>query len=295
MKWLGVPCCAALALGSRLAAADLPAAVHIWYRSSQGCPDGDAFVRRLSELGRTAQLAQVGDAVDFLVSVSSGPEGSSGRLERQTQAGQLAIREMRAAGCEQITEGLALSLDLAIDPRPAYEATSERSSALRLGASGTLATGFSPAPLPGAALFVELAAQPAGASGRLEARVARGSGEGRAEVEVEVSVLLARLEGCPVTGSLGPWRFQPCAAVDVGRVWASSSHRVGRSDAGVWASASVLGRAVWQLEPRWALGVQAGAALPFVHYDLGPAEGSPVFRTHTVGFELGLGVAWQLP
>jgi hypothetical protein len=40
-----------------------PDPVWVWYRSSEGCPDG-AFIARLAELGQAARLASVGDRVD---------------------------------------------------------------------------------------------------------------------------------------------------------------------------------------------------------------------------------------
>lgn len=92
------------------------AALSIWYRSSEGCPDGAVFVTRLAELGRAATLARVGDRVDFVVTVAAAPDASSGRLERQTARGTVAIRELAAPRCEEVTEALALSLEIALAP-----------------------------------------------------------------------------------------------------------------------------------------------------------------------------------
>jgi len=295
---LGVPCLAALALLSSEAAAELPP-VHIWYRGSDGCPDGNAFVRRLRELGRAAQLAEVGDRVDFMVSVASSTGGSSGRLERQTQAGQMAIREMVAPRCEQVSEGLALSLDLALDPplasSPPGKLSAENRRQVVLGLAATLATGLAPAALPGIALFGEVAAHAAGPRLRAEARAAYGRSQADADVDVEVGVLAGRLEGCPLAWATGSWTWEPCLGVDLGALWASSSHTLGRSDVGLWASGVALGRARWQLQPQLVLALQVGAALPFVRYELGAEQGPAVFRTQPVGLELALAAAWQLP
>jgi hypothetical protein len=54
--------------------------------------------------------------VDFVVTVAHAAEQSSGRLERQTELGTMAIREISAGRCDEVVEGLALSLDLALDP-----------------------------------------------------------------------------------------------------------------------------------------------------------------------------------
>jgi hypothetical protein len=106
--------------------------VWVWYRTSEGCPDGEAFVSRLSALGKAARLARVGDRVDFVVTLGSGPSESSGRLERQTRGGIVAIREYRDARCEQVAEALALTLDLALEPEaaPAAGAASRVSSSV---------------------------------------------------------------------------------------------------------------------------------------------------------------------
>jgi hypothetical protein len=88
----------------------------IWYRSSEGCPEGSVFLARLAELGRPASLARVGDRVDFVVTVARAQSSSSGRLERQTARGTVAIRELEAPGCEEVTAALALSLEIALDP-----------------------------------------------------------------------------------------------------------------------------------------------------------------------------------
>lgn len=273
------------------------AGVHIWYRGTQGCPDGTAFVARLVALGRSAQLAHAGDPVDFLVSVSSGTEGSTGRLERQTERGQMAIREMAAPRCEQVTEGLALSLDLALDPERApapSEAPAAHEPALLLGAEATLVTGVTPAPLPGVALFAELTGAGAAPALRFEARGSHGGGSGTGSVELDVNLLAARLEGCPIAWQWSSLTLGPCVALDLGALWASSSNPDGRSDRGVWGSGSVLGRALWQVEPRLAVGLQAGVALPFVRYDMGANARSPVFQTRAVGVDVALGAAWQL-
>src|SRR4051812_29552357 len=92
--------------------------VSVWYRGSDGCPDGQDFVRRLRELGRPAALANVGDRVDFVVTLAAHESSSAGRLERQTGRGTVAIREVESAACTDVAEALALSLELTLEPAP---------------------------------------------------------------------------------------------------------------------------------------------------------------------------------
>jgi len=91
-------------------------ATSIWYRSSDRCPDGVDFLQRLEQLGRSARLADAGDTIDFVVTLGSKDGGSFGRLERQTERGTVAIREVEAPACVEVADALALSLDLALDP-----------------------------------------------------------------------------------------------------------------------------------------------------------------------------------
>ncbi|HKO52611.1 MAG TPA: hypothetical protein VJV79_33115 [Polyangiaceae bacterium] len=90
----------------------------VWYRASEACPGGAQFLEKLAESSRKARLAQAGDHIDFVVTlVASGGE-TVGRLERQTNAGIVAIRELRDATCERVADALALSLSLALGPEP---------------------------------------------------------------------------------------------------------------------------------------------------------------------------------
>jgi hypothetical protein len=91
----------------------------IWYRSSDGCPDGAAFVARLRGAAAGAKLAGAGDRIDFVVTLGTTGGESSGRLERQTQSGTVAVREIAAPSCEEIADVLALTLTLALEPPPA--------------------------------------------------------------------------------------------------------------------------------------------------------------------------------
>ena len=113
-------------LTSGRARADDPAG--IWYRTSNGCPDGEAFVALVEQRGRTARLVTVGDRVDFVVTLSAEPAGSTGRLERQTSEGIVAVKEISAESCEEVADALALTLALADVQHPASTAPPESSA-----------------------------------------------------------------------------------------------------------------------------------------------------------------------
>ena len=102
----------------------------IWYRSAQGCPEADAFLSKLSARNVRSRLAQVGDTIDFVVTLGVGPDGRGrGVLERQTQTGTVAIRKVEDAGCEPIADALALTLALSIEGHAAEGQTSAAATA----------------------------------------------------------------------------------------------------------------------------------------------------------------------
>jgi hypothetical protein len=91
--------------------------VSVWHRSADGCPGAQAFLDELRARNVHARLAQVGDTIDFVVTLGAGPRGRSrGVLERQTQTGTVAIRSVDDASCVQVSQALALTLALSIAP-----------------------------------------------------------------------------------------------------------------------------------------------------------------------------------
>ena len=98
------------------AAADGPVAPAVWYRASAECPTGPEFLGKIADSATRARLAQAGDHIEFVVTLVTGNGETVGRLERQTQGGTVAIRELRDATCVQVADALALSLGLALDP-----------------------------------------------------------------------------------------------------------------------------------------------------------------------------------
>jgi hypothetical protein len=278
-----------------------PGTVRVWYRHTEGCLDGTSFVGLLERLHRSVSLAGVGDHVDFVVTLAFSPQQSSGRLERQSKEGTVAIREVTASTCQEVAEVLALSLDLALqpapEPAPSTPAEGVPRSApdpgwqARLGAQATLTTGLAGAVLPGAALFFDLRPDDAGFSGRFSLRGALG--ERDAQVDLLVGLATTRLEGC-WSLSFGSVDAGPCLGLDLGLVFAEGSGNTGRSDAGLWSSAGVSARAGWQLGRSIVLEAQAGVLVPFVRYRFSAVEGGDVSTSASVGFDAALGCSFLL-
>jgi hypothetical protein len=313
-----------LAMG---AVAAEPASVWIWYRTSDGCPDGESFVTRLNVLGQSARLAGVGDRVDFVVTLGHERDTSSGRLERQTRSGTVAIREYRDADCAQVAEALALTLDLALEPndpppdvrRASADGASALDRAVRsdeprpngapprdsseaplanvaLGAQATLATGVAPEPLPGAALFLELGSSDwLPRSSRLT--LLGGYSESTAGArQLDVTLLGVRAEACPLRWSVSTaLLLEPCAGAEAGLIRGEGADPAGTADTGFWSSVLAQGRvAIGVGGPLW-LEAQVGGRVPLVRYEMGTRDGSADwFRTGAVGLEAGVGASWQI-
>jgi hypothetical protein len=183
------------AVPESVAIADAPSTTLLWYRSAEGCPDGRQFLALLQSRGVEARLAEVGDRIDFVVTLGNGSAGGSGLLERQSATGTVAVRKLDGGTCDQVAEGIALTLSLANTPIPHTEVRAvepapiekrvgapERGTeneivrdALRpaashvagrvntaerrwaIGVAGDVVSGLAPDPMPGAALFLSFA------------------------------------------------------------------------------------------------------------------------------------------
>lgn len=100
-------------------AAETPGPSVVWYRASEQCPNGAAFLTQTGSGAEALRLAVAGDRIDFVVTIAAEGGQVVGRLERQTRAGTVAIRELRDTDCGRVAEALALSLGLALAPTDA--------------------------------------------------------------------------------------------------------------------------------------------------------------------------------
>ena len=261
-----------LALGLSLAAparGQEPAPV-IWYRASQQCPSDADFIAKLAENPVKPRLAEAGDHVDFLVTLVDSGTQTVGRLERQTRAGTVAIRELRDTSCARVAEGLALSLGLALEPSQPNEtqrvaaSTSAKSETEEAKATPVSSAPVAVAPLPSVSATPTQRDEPQAAPAKR--RLAVGAAAG-------------------VLYGLSP---EPMARgqvfLDLDPVWA----KLGRKFSARWGAVFALGTAATRIGPvrswllgsyvegcPWQLGYAAFAVRPCLDLELGVSGASP--------------------
>ena len=303
----------------------------IWYRSGEGCLDGSGFLERLAARGVTARLAVVGDPIDFVVTLGTGADGAHGLLERQTKTGTVAIRRLDGGTCDEIADGLALSLSLADAPeerrrdepaatasKPATDGPAraeplpERNSAptrslppardvgahVAIGIQGNVVSGVAPVLLPGASVFIGFEPR-AGVLPRSSLRAAVFGDVGAASADgyhYNIWLLGGRIQACPVWIGGASLRAHPCASVDLGAIQTTGTGVTGRAAGDFWAAARFGVRLDLAIAERLALEAEIDAELPLTRYDIvaGQAETS-LYRTAPAGVAGGLGVYFILP
>jgi hypothetical protein len=305
----------------------------IWYRSAEGCPDGQGFLARLAARGVEARLAVVGDPIDFVVTLGSGAEGARGLLERQTKTGTVAIRRLDGGTCDEIADGLALSLSLADAPEERRREAPERSvqkpveatpaplqpteppferavtatapaardsrARVSIGIQANVVSGVAPEPMPGVSLFVDFAPGGSGLLSRSSARAGAFGYTGASSTDAhdyEVWLAGGRVGACPAWFGGSTVRVHPCVSVDLGTIRTAGSGPTGRATGAFWGAARLGLRLELHVSERIALEAQADAQFPFTRYEIvaGPAENT-LYRTAAAGFGGGLGAYFTLP
>lgn len=302
--------------------------VYVWYRSTDGCPDGEAFLGRLAARNVEAKIAQVGDPIDFVVTLGRTESGAEGLLEKQDATKTVAIRRLSGDTCEHVADAIALGLVLAGAPTHATESPSaepakgptpvappppapsppatqavaplvrEHRPRWSLGAQGGVTFGLTPEAWPGGALFVELEPQGTGlfrdAAFRLWAAGASTSSSG--ERGFRTWNAAGRLEACPIRFGSAVVYASPCAAFELGVLGTSTEGEQGRSDHGVWAAVSAAARLAVRVAGPVALEAQVSGVIPLNRYEfVSDVDSSTVYRASAIGVSLGAGVSVRFP
>jgi len=278
--------------------------VNVWYRAAAACPDGGRFIQLVSERTPRARLADIGDRVDFVVTMGSKANASFGRLERQTARGTIAIRELAGESCDQIADALALTLALTLtpgsepaddpgeatslpsqpvpdaepgakperdrQPRAASEPTKKRRaetqpSALRV-AGGVVGT------LVGGVAPAVLRGFGVYVQGALRGhglfrpstRLALGFA-GSNDDPLDVSIYSGRLDACPLALGTSSILLRSCLNLEIGQISANYGSNDAK-DRDIWVSSGALLRLEYYVFDRVLVDVSAGARLPLRAY-----------------------------
>jgi len=236
-----------------------PAPIVVWYRASEECPAGPDFLARLGARAAATKLAGAGDHIDFVVTLVATDTETVGRLERQTQAGTVAIRELRDASCERVADALSLSLALSLPSL--HEATVADTNVPTAVEPTTeqAPINLPPRPVPKSTVEPLPRASPAplavtklASSGRLGARAGAVVGimpdaMARAEVHLELDGLLPRVPSHPFlrVGALAALGSRHTAEAGPIREWIGAGRlqgcpwRIGKQGASVFPCLAV--------------------------------------------------------
>lgn len=298
----------AFAIGVLLRAipAQAAAPISIWFRATDDCPNGEAFVTRLSAHAVEGQIASVGDRIDFVVTLGKKDGQSSAVLERQSSEGTVALRELRGPSCDAVAEALALTLALTVDPDAtprddgsqhpvATAVVTPAATEPAVPAAAATAGGATPdhivaderndrprrarwlVGLLGSVDTIISGAPLWGGAAFVELHSTRGlkpsarlsfvAGTAKDPIpNVRLTLVTGRLEGCPVF--LGSSvAIGACAALDLGALGASSSAAGGHSDSSFWSALSGITRLRY-LSPDagWYAELQGSLTVPFTRY-----------------------------
>jgi len=324
---------ACLVLGwSAPAAAQEPTV--IWYRNSSGCPGAAAFQTLVEGRGRAAKIATVGDRVDFVVTVSQGEGEATGRLERQTADGVVAVREMSGDTCDEVASALAFTLSLADQPRtaesleapPGPRSTETEQSPISAATPTPSVRSVPDSPAPNATVDRKGPPLPRSGKAWLSASAAgrsavapRGVWGGQVALSLErirvplhleaqvarggheaergrfnLTLWAGRVEVCPIAIE-GRVRLAWCGGLELGQLRGQGVGADQVRSTGPWAAGAVQERLRWPADRSLALEGSLGLFVPLVaHQVVAKNPHALLHRVDAAGLAASLGVAFRL-
>lgn len=303
-------CCAPGAALAQPSGGDGTEPFRLVWSSSAGCGDARGFSSELKS--RTALLRDAvrGEhAITFIVETFREREGVRGQLTVRKPGGELSVREVPGASCEEVESAMALIAALMVDPlatgspRPPRrpEAAPEPKPAPAYGwrvehrLIGQSAVAPQVAWGQAGQLMVTREASAWRPSLALSAHVARATTSapsGSAELEWAV----AQLSVCPLgVQPSARWDLRACAALQLGRLRGTGFETASPASTSVfWSAAGLQLEARWELlEPLW-VGWEGALTFPFTRerFFLEPEE--TLHRIPFLAGSFGLGVGLRI-
>ena len=232
----------------RSAAQAAPEAIAWTYRAPPECPPAEIFEREFESRTKRAELVTglVNATRSFVVTLSSEPGRTVGRIEIDGPAGAVAKRVVAGHTCRGVVSALALVAVLAIDPLAAeapspQEPDSRRARAVpqplpvaapdngrmwtsrtvvASGLEGGTVIGLFPNPAPSVSTFVEARRERSSVlspSARLSLSASVSSSASVSPGSASFRWMAAGLDGCPFELRFAKgWRATPCALLQAG-------------------------------------------------------------------------------
>ena len=240
------------------AAPEAPEAIGWTYRAPPECPTAEVFEREFESRTKRAELVTgVANATrSFVVTLSSEPGRTVGRLEIDGPAGAVSKRVVAGHTCGAVVSALALVAVLAVDPlaaeaepaprtarpvpQPLHASTPDNGrvstshTVVASGLAGGTVVGLFPDPAPSVSTFFEARRERGSAlspSARLSLSASASSSVSVSRGSASFRWMAATLDGCPFELHWAKgWRATPCAFVQLG-VLAGTGHGVATPEA----------------------------------------------------------------
>jgi hypothetical protein len=329
--WFWAPALLATLCWPSGAAAEIagePEPIRLSYTAVDACPSREAFLARLRTRTTRFREAAEGEAARvFTVELAAGGEASKGRLTVSARDGSSAIREVKAATCEQVSAALALVVAVAIDPqalieaatpksepvppppvppsappetaRPAAPTRIDRTARVAMGVRWDEVSGVTPLLRPVLRPFLEIVGDRPGVfvpgfrisfAWTHNAHVATASGA------ADFSWYVGRVEACPLRLGSVATSLTWCATFDAGALRvAGQDAPVNTARARPWVSSGLSARGSARLW-RWVFAeLEAGAAAPWFKDRWLFADGSALYAAPPVSVWVGAGLGCRFP
>jgi hypothetical protein len=287
------------------------------YRAPPECPSRAEFSAQVA--ARTGSWQAPDSPFSVTVRIDEEQAGVVGRVTFD-RAGQRTLRELRAAGCTELTQALSLIVAVFVDPHvtsrapapgeppppPVYLVSAAAPPPQRpglwfaVGPEAALTTAITRDPTFGERVFLQLGRgnrSLLASSARLSFSHLAGhelspASGNRAEFELDA----ARLDGCLLRVAEAALAFEPCLVVEVGRLRAVGVHHVGRvTHDQAWGALGMVLRPTLTLARRLVLGAGLGFSVPLQRYRFAFTGESELTHNPDLAFEASLSLALRFP
>ena len=288
------------------------------YRVPAECPTSTDFSAQVA--ARTPGWLAPSAPFTVTVVIGRGAQGFIGRVTL-ARGEQRTVRELQAAGCNELVQALAFIVAVVIDPHASSAPLRAPKEQPRAPVLPVAAPPLLPrkarrwfiagpevaleTPLTGHVLAAERLFLGVGrgerslplSSARLSfARASSHASSPQSGALAEFELETARLDGCLLRVASSGLAFEPCPFLEFGRLRAVGIHRAGRVTSNqLWGSLGLALRPSWTFFRRLVLGAGFGVQVPLGRYRFAFTGEPELSRTPDVAFEGSLSLGLRFP